>query len=52
MVLAIAATLPGCQAVFGGDVDYEDASDTVVRLVDEALDAGLDGWLSDQPDDQ
>jgi hypothetical protein len=43
MVLILATTLTGCQPVFGGGVDYEEASDTVVRLVNDALDAGLDG---------
>jgi hypothetical protein len=49
IVLAIAATIPGCQTPLGGDIDYEEASDTVVRLVNEALDAGLEGRERPEP---
>jgi hypothetical protein len=42
-VLLAASTLTGCQASFGRGMDYEEASDTMVRLLNEGLDAGLDG---------
>lgn len=42
-MLLVASALTGCQAFFGVRIDYGEASDTVVRLVNEALDAGLDG---------
>jgi hypothetical protein len=35
--------------VFGGGVDYEEASDRMVRLLYEALDAGLDGRERPEP---
>ncbi len=49
MLLMLATTLTGCQPVFGGGVDYEEARETVVRLVNEALDAGLDGRERPEP---
>jgi ADP-ribose pyrophosphatase YjhB (NUDIX family) len=49
VVLLAACTITGCQALFGGGIDYDEASDTVVRLVNEALDAGLDGRERPEP---
>jgi predicted small secreted protein len=47
--LLAASALTGCQTVFGGGMDYDEASDTVVRLVNEALDAGLAGKARPEP---